>query len=70
MYILERIAFILDGIVPIMFLVSGIGMLISYISFYEDDDLENRFITLFFISLILLMGRIAIPYEINFLWIR
>lgn len=69
MYILERIAFILDGIVPIMFLVSGIGMLISSISLYEDDSFED-FRTLFFISLILLIIRIVIPYEINFLWIR
>lgn len=69
MYILERIAFILDGVLPIMFLVSGIGMLISSISLYEDDSFEN-FRTLFFISLILLIIRIVIPYEINFLWIR
>lgn len=34
MYILERISFILDGIVPVMFLVSGIGMLISSIRLY------------------------------------
>lgn len=69
MYILERIAFILDGILPIMFFISGMGMLISCMNFYEDDSFEN-FITLFFISLILLMVRIVIPYEINFLWIR
>lgn len=69
MYILERISFILDGIVPVMFLVSGIGMLISSIRLYEDDSFEN-FRTLFFISIILLMVRIIIPYEINCLWVR
>lgn len=69
MYILERIAFILDGVLPIMFLVSGIGILISSVSLYEDNSYEN-FRTLFFISIILLMVRIIIPYEINCLWVR
>lgn len=69
MYILERIAFILDGVLPIMFLVSGIGILISSVSLYEDNSYEN-FRTLFFISIILLMVRIIIPYEINCLWAR
>lgn len=69
MYILERIAFILDGALPIMFLVSGIGILISSVSLYEDNSYEN-FRTLFFISIILLMVRIIIPYEINCLWVR